>query len=227
MGFGSRSDIRKLVREGAVAVNGAVAADAGLKVDPEADEIRVRGETVRYREFVYLMMNKPQGVVSSTDDPRNRTVLDLLDARYARCGLFPVGRLDKDTEGLLVLSNDGQMAHRVLSPRRHVDKTYYVEVAGRVDESDCARMREGIVLDDGYRTMPAELVILEAGAARSRVELTVHEGKFHQVKRMFSALGKPVVYLKRIRMADLTLDPALKPGAYRELTEAEIALLRR
>jgi 16S rRNA pseudouridine516 synthase len=226
MGFGTRSGIRKLVKDGAVTVNGVLVKDSGIKVDPESDIIRVRGEEVRYRKFIYLMMNKPQGVVSSTDDPRNRTVLDLLDERYAHYALFPVGRLDKDTEGLLVLSNDGRMAHRVLSPRHHVDKTYYVEVSGQVDESDRERMKQGIVLDDGYLTMPADLRILEAGPERSRVELTVREGKFHQVKRMFAALGKPVTYLKRIRMADLVLDPELAPGAYREMTEAEIALLR-
>lgn len=229
-GFGTRSQIRKLVKEGAVQVNGTVVKDNGLKVDPERDRVTVYDEPVQYREFVYLMLNKPQGVVSATEDRRDRTVLDLIGDEYVHLDLFPVGRLDKDTEGLLLLTNDGRLAHELLSPRKHVPKTYYAEVEGAVGEGDREAFRRGVELDDGYVTMPAELDVLETGdpaAGRlSRVHLTIMEGKFHQVKRMFLAVGKRVVFLKRIRMGQLQLDETLRPGQYRELTEAELALLQ-
>ena len=225
MGFGTRSEIRKLVKQGAVTVNGAPVNNPALHVSPENDTIQIGDTPVRYRKNLYLMMNKPQGVVSATEDPREPTVVGLLAAEHARFAPFPVGRLDKDTEGLLLLTNDGQLAHRLLSPKKHVDKTYYAEVTGRVTEEDRRRLMQGVALDDGYVTMPAELVILESGPEMSRVELTIQEGKFHQVKRMFRALGKRVTYLKRIRMGNLALDPDLEPGQYRELTEEEVALL--
>lgn len=224
-GFGTRSEIKQLVKRGAVSVNGRTVKDSGQQVHPERDEIDVDGEPVVYREFVYLMLNKPQGVVSATEDTRDRTVLDLIDSRYAHFDLFPVGRLDKDTEGLLLLTNDGKLAHQLLSPRKHVPKTYYAEVEGAVDESDKAVFARGVTLDDGYVTMPAELVILHRGnpaqSELSRIELAIMEGKFHQVKRMFQSVGKRVVFLKRIAMGPLKLDPNLPAGKYRELTEKE------
>ncbi|WP_159887138.1 pseudouridine synthase [Paenibacillus puerhi] len=228
-GFGTRSIIKLLVKRGAVEVNGKKIKDSGLRVNPELDDIRVDGETVRYREFVYLMLNKPQGVVSATEDRRDRTVLDLLAEEYAHFELFPVGRLDKDTEGLLLLTNDGKLAHNLLSPRKHVPKTYYAHVEGAVEEADIHAFRRGVALDDGYETMPAELRILQTGDPAldrlSEIELTIMEGKFHQVKRMFQAVGKRVVFLKRLSMGPLTLDSELRTGTYRELTVEETAAL--
>ncbi|MCZ8512114.1 pseudouridine synthase [Paenibacillus filicis] len=232
-GFGTRSEIKLLVKRGSVRVNDKPVKDSGLQVQPDKDEITVEGEAVRYREFVYLMLNKPQGVVSATEDNRDRTVLDLLDDDYAHFELFPVGRLDKDTEGLLLLTNDGKLAHNLLSPRKHVPKTYYAVVEGYVEEADAIAFRHGVELDDGYKTMPAELRILEtmkpaaAGSpSESRIELTIMEGKFHQVKRMFQAVGKRVVFLKRITMGPLSLDSSLQAGRYRELTSEELQKLR-
>lgn len=231
MGYGSRSEIKRLVKQGAVAVGGKTIKDSGLQVDPELIAITVEGQKVEYREFVYLMLNKPQGVVSATEDMRDRTVIDLLSNEYSHFELFPVGRLDKDTEGLLLLTNDGKLAHNLLSPRKHVPKTYFAEVEGKVDAADAAAFERGVVLDDGYETMPAKLTILKEGdpAERrvSKIELTIMEGKFHQVKRMFQAVGKKVVFLKRITMGSLLLDEHLAPGQYRELTEDELEQLTK
>jgi len=226
LGYGSRSELKKAVKLGLVTVNGRVATDSGMQVDAEKDAITFDGARVHYREFIYLMMNKPAGVISATEDTREGTVLDLLEPEYASFDPFPVGRLDKDTEGLLLLTNDGQLAHRLLSPKKHVPKTYYADVAGMVTEEDAAAFRRGVTLDDGYVTMPAELRVLEAKDGASRIELTIMEGKFHQVKRMFEAVGKKVVYLKRIAMGPLPLDETLPPGAVRELTSEELESLR-
>lgn len=226
-GFGTRSEIKKLVKQGAVEVNGKTVKDSGLQVNPETDLIAVDGEKVVYRPYIYLMLNKPQGVVSATEDTRDRTVLDLLDEKYMHFEPFPVGRLDKDTEGLLLLTNDGKLAHNLLSPRKHVPKTYYAEVEGAVNESDAQSFASGVTLDDGYVTMPAKLVILAEGNPLlnkpSKIELTIMEGKFHQVKRMFQAVGKRVVFLKRVSMGNLLLDEYLAPGEYRELTDMELS----
>jgi 16S rRNA pseudouridine516 synthase len=179
---------------------------------------------------VYLMLNKPQGVISATEDSRERTVLDLLSDHYKHLDLFPVGRLDKDTEGLLLLTNDGKLAHNLLSPKKHVAKTYYAEVAGLVNEADLILFSSGVTLDDGYVTMPAKLVVLSQGdpllRKDSKIELTIMEGKFHQVKRMFLAVDKKVTFLKRISMGHLKLDEYLAPGEYRELTEEELQQLK-
>jgi len=229
LGLATRSEAKKLARAGQIRVNGEVIRDSGAKVNPETDVLEVRGERVLYRQHIYLMMNKPAGVVSATEDLRERTVLDLLGEEHRAFEPFPVGRLDKDTEGLLLLTNDGQLAHRLLSPRKHVPKLYYAEIDGLVDQRDVERFRQGVELDDGYVTMPAVLTILEAAptdrGGRSRIEVQLHEGKYHQVKRMFAAVGKRVVYLKRVAMGGLKLDPALAPGRYRELTETELATL--
>ncbi|MCL6453686.1 MAG: rRNA pseudouridine synthase [Alicyclobacillus sp.] len=225
VGFGSRKDIRALVKAGRVLVNGDVVRDPGRHVVPDVDDITVDGETVVYRAFVYLMMNKPPGVVSATEDLRDRTVTDLLEPHWQAFEPFPVGRLDKDTEGLLLLTNDGQLAHRLLSPRRHVPKRYYAEVAGEVTRADVEAFRAGLELDDGYRTLPSELSIQSMGQ-HACVEVTLYEGKYHQVKRMFEAVGKRVVYLKRLSMGSLTLDPLLPVGAVRELTDDELVRLR-
>ncbi|MGG1518332.1 pseudouridine synthase [Paenibacillus oryzisoli] len=230
VGVGSRSELKRLTKEGAIQVNGVRVKDSGMQVNPERDQITVNGEPVRYREFVYLMMNKPQGVVSATEDNRDRTVVDLLDDDYVPFEVFPVGRLDKDTEGLLLLTNDGKLAHNLLSPRKHVPKTYFARVEWEVNEADREAFAAGVTLDDGYETLPGELVILKTGDAAagipSEIELTIMEGKFHQVKRMFQAVGKTVVYLKRISMGPLQLDASLALGESRELSSDELQALR-
>ncbi|CEP69286.1 Pseudouridine synthase, RsuA/RluB/E/F [Moorella glycerini] len=225
MGFGTRKEIKKLIKEKRVQVNGELAREPGLHVIPGRDHIDVDGEPLEYRQYIYLMLNKPQGVLSATEDRLAKVVVDLLPPRYRAFHPFPVGRLDKDAEGLLLLTNDGKLAHQLLSPKKHVPKTYYAVVCGMVTEIDVEAFRQGIILDDGYRTMPGELKILCPGP-EAEVELTIYEGKYHQVKRMFAALGKKVTYLKRIAMGSLVLDEQLKPGEYRELTAEEIGKLR-
>lgn len=230
VGIGTRSELKRLAKEGAIYVNGVKIKDSGMQVNPDTDNITVNGETVMYREFVYLMMNKPQGVVSATEDNRDRTVVDLLDAAYAPFEVFPVGRLDKDTEGFLLLTNDGKLAHNLLSPRKHVPKTYFAKVEWEVSETDIEAFSQGVTLDDGYETLPGKLKILKTGneaeGLLSEIELTIMEGKFHQVKRMFQAVGKKVVYLKRLSMGPLVLDPSLVLGQVRELSKDELLALQ-
>ena len=222
----SRREVRQLIRQGRVLVDGVPARAPEDKVDPESAEILVNGERLCYRRFTWLMLHKPAGVLSATEDGRGETVLDLLAPELRRQGLFPVGRLDKDTEGLLLLTNEGGLAHDLLSPKKHVDKVYYARTAGELEEADCRAFAAGMVLGDGLECLPAGLEILSAGAGGSEALVTLREGKFHQVKRMLAARGKPVLYLKRMKMGNLTLDPALEPGEYRFLTEEEVALLR-
>lgn len=221
VGYGSRAEIKKYCKYGIIFVNGQVVNNPGLQVDPENNEIIFDGEKVNYREFVYIMLNKPGGYISATYDKFDPIVLDLIDPSYLVFEPFPVGRLDKDTEGLLVLTNDGQLSHRVLSPKKHVPKTYYAKVEGIVTNDDILEFENGVVLDDGYKTMPSQLKILKSDEI-SEIELTIHEGKFHQVKRMFESVGKKVVYLKRLSMGNLKLDESLALGEYRELTIDEI-----
>ena len=193
------------------------------KIDTERDTVLFNGMTVGYAEFEYYMLNKPAGVVSATEDRRERTVLDLIGEKR-RKDLFPVGRLDKDTEGLLLITNDGELAHRLLSPKKHVDKTYYARVAGRITEEHKKIFAAGVDIGDEKPALPAELRILSSEEI-SEVELTIHEGRFHQVKRMFHAVGGKVLYLKRTSMGSLRLDECLEPGQYRRLTEDEIRAL--
>ena len=218
----SRKESRELIRAGRVRVDGAVCRAPEQKVDGDA-AVTVDGAAVAASGPVYLMLNKPAGVVSSTDEPGARTVLDLLGEEYRHIGLFPAGRLDKDTEGLLLLTNDGPLAHRLLTPRSHVDKVYYVETDGILDESDVEAVRGGVALADGYVCLPGELELISG----SRAALTLREGKYHQVRRMLAALGKPVVYLKRVRFGPLVLDDDLPKGGWRALTEEERRALFR
>lgn len=224
-GFGSRKDVKALLKQGAVSVGGVPVKDPALHVDPDSREVTVYGDPVDYREFIYVMMHKPPGVISATEDTRDRTVVDLLPYEYRRFKPFPVGRLDKDTEGLLLLTNDGKLSHELLSPKKHVGKTYYAVIEGEVTEADGDAFRQGVELDDGYVTKPAELSILRSGP-ESEIELTITEGKYHQVKRMFESRGKQVTYLKRLMMGPLELDPALGKGDWRELSEDELAALK-
>lgn len=233
MGFGTRSEIKKAVKQGKVTVDGLIVKDSGLIVDPSECLVAFEGQPVDYRSVVYLMLNKPKGVISATEDGRERTVMDLLDPTDKRFNPFPVGRLDKDTVGLLLLTNDGALAHELLSPRKHVDKTYEALVQGDVGSADVEAFLSGVELEDGYVTMSAELVVLErvaeseeTSSACSLIRLTIREGKFHQVKRMFESVGKKVLTLKRISMGPLMLDESLSEGEYRELTEEEVDLLR-
>jgi 16S rRNA pseudouridine516 synthase len=230
LGYGSRAEIKSIVRKGVIRVNNHIVTDSGLQVDPEHDVIVFQDHVVYYREFVYLMLHKPAGVVSATEDTRDRTVVDLLHKSYQSFSVFPVGRLDKDTEGLLLLTNDGKLSHQLLSPRKHVPKTYFARIAWEVDESIIRLFSQGVKLDDGYVTMPAQLRILSHGDATNQqlaeIELTIFEGKFHQVKRMFQAVDRQVVYLKRISMGPLLLDANLALGEYRELTLIELATIK-
>ena len=224
VGVASRAELKKYCKQGLISVNGKVINNPGVQVDSESDDIRFNGEKIVYREFVYIMLNKPDGYISATYDKYDPIVLDLIDQSYLVFEPFPVGRLDKDTEGLLVLTNDGQLAHRVLSPKKHVPKTYYAKIQGKVTEEDILAFEKGVILDDGYETMPSQLKILKSDD-RSEIELTIHEGKFHQVKRMFESVGKKVVYLKRLSMGKLMLDENLGLGEYRELTDEEVKLI--
>ena len=219
----SRKEARDLVRAGRVTVDGAVCRAPEQKVD-EAAPIAVDGAPIGGCGPVYLMLNKPAGVVSSTDEPGERTVLDLLGEEYQNIGLFPAGRLDKDTQGLLLLTNDGPLAHRLLSPRHHVDKVYDVEVDGGLDDAEVEAVRTGITLADGYVCLPGELEPLPGGRS---ARITLREGKYHQVKRMLAARGKPVTYLERVRFGPLVLDESLPKGGWRALTEEEKQALFR
>ena len=217
----SRREVREMVRQGRVLVDGKPAPAADMKVDPQTAVILLDGEPLGYEKFTYVMLHKPAGVLTATEDRRQETVLDRLPPELRRRALSPVGRLDKDTEGLLLLTNDGQLAHRLLSPKSHVDKVYYARVDGALEPGDIAAFAAGMTLGDGLECLPAGLEILSPTEAL----VTLREGKFHQVKRMLAARGKPVLYLKRLSMGRLRLDPALAPGAWRMLTEEERSAL--
>lgn|SRR5699024_698735 len=227
-GFGTRKQVRQLIKDKLVKVNDQVIKSHGTKVDPEKDQITVSDVPVHYQEFVYFMLNKPQGVISATEDNLHETVIDLLEPNDIVQEPHPVGRLDIDTEGLLILTNDGQLTHHLTSPNRNVNKVYLAEIDGIVTDEDVKDFKEGVILDDGYEAKPAVLEILatDEEQALSQIKVTVTEGKFHQVKRMFQAVGKEVLSLKRLSMGDLVLDPTLEVGTYRELTKEEIELLK-
>ena len=220
----SRKEVKELVRQGRVWADGRPAARPEEKYDPQTVRLRVDGEEVDCAPFVYLMLHKPAGLLTATEDKRQKTVLDLLPPELRRRGLFPVGRLDKDTTGLLLITDDGILAHELLSPKKHVDKVYLARVEGQVDNSDVAALAGGMVLGDGTRCLPAGLEPLEDGG---RCLVTLREGKYHQVKRMLAARGKPVLELKRLSMGALVLDEGLKPGEWRFLTTEEQAELKR
>jgi len=211
-GFGSRKDVKKLVADRRVTVCGTVATDSGMKA--EAETVRVDGKPVLYEEFIYIIMNKPQGVISSTEKGRTKTVIDLLPDELKKYEPFPVGRLDIDTEGFLLITNDGPLAHELLSPKKHVDKTYYAKISGCVTEEDVVKFREGVDIGEEKLTLPAKLEILSCDGENSEIHVTICEGKFHQVKRMFHAVGKEVTFLKRISMGSMTLPKDLETGDF-------------
>ena len=220
---GSRTEVKNLLKAGRVTVNGKKEKSAKLQIDEERDEIRFDGQVLEYEEFVYYMINKPQGVISATEDPKHRTVLDLLDDLARTKEVFPVGRLDIDTHGLLLLTNDGQLAHALLSPKRHVDKTYLAHVEGIMTQEDVETFVKGIPLKD-FTCQPAKLEIVSVDSVKNQslVRVTIAEGKFHQVKRMVSYCGKEVVDLQRLTMGTLALDENLERGEWRRLTKEEL-----
>ncbi len=219
----SRREVKLLVRQGLVRLNGAAAVSAEEKCDPETAVITVNGETVVLRRFTYVLLHKPGGVLTATEDRRQETVMELLPQELRRVGLAPVGRLDKDTEGLLLLTNDGELTHRLLSPKYHVDKRYFARVDGHLTAAHAEAFAKGMTLGDGLKCLPARLEILPD----SECIVTVREGKFHQVKRMLAACGAPVVYLKRLSMGPLVLGDELGRGEHRMLREEEVAALYR
>lgn len=221
MGRGTRSQVRDMIKKGRVQINGQVVKKPEIKVNPETDSICLDGGIVEYARLEYYMLNKPQGIVSATEDGRYTTVTELIGTAL-RKDLFPVGRLDIDTEGLLLITNDGTLAHNLLSPKRHVDKVYRVRFQGALPDDAVKQFTEGILLEDGTKTLPASLKAL----GEAEAEVTVHEGKFHQIKRMFQALGCEVVYLRRLSMGPLALDNDLEPGQYRPLNQTELNALK-
>lgn len=224
MGLATRSEVKKMIKQKRITVDGKLAKNASEQVGVSEQVISLDEHPINYQEFFYFIMNKPQGVISATKDNMHQTVIDLLEIEDRNKGVFPVGRLDIDTEGLLLLTNDGQLSHQLLSPKKDVPKTYFAKVDGKVTEADVEAFKQGLTLSDGYKCLPADLKIIRAGET-SEIELIIREGKFHQVKRMVEAVGKQVFYLQRIQMGNLKLPADIALGSYREITQAEKDLL--
>lgn len=223
MGIGTRSETKKLIHQGKIMVDDEIVKVPEMKIDTKIQHVFYEGKDISYEEYEYYMLNKPAGVISATTDKAEQTVIDLIVDKK-RKDLFPVGRLDKDTEGLLLITNDGELAHNLLSPKKHVDKVYFAKVQGVVTDEDKRVFAEGVSIGNGEKAKPAVLEILKTDTV-SEICLTIQEGKFHQVKRMFHAVEKEVIYLKRLSMGSLKLDETLKPGEYRVLTEEELKRL--
>lgn len=220
-GCGTRSEIKKLIKSGAATVDGKAVRAADFKLDENTASVMLSGKKIEYKKHIYLMLNKPQGVVSATEDNLHRTVTDLVPSEYAHRKLFPIGRLDIDTEGLLIITDDGELSHRLTSPRSHIPKTYIARLAGNISGSDVETFERGITLDDGHVTLPAKLREIGENAA----EIIIFEGRFHQIKRMFAAVGNRVDYLKRTKIGGLELDGSLPLGEMREITAEELEKL--
>lgn len=229
MQIGSRKEVKSYIKKGLVKVNQVTVKQDKFQVKPETDEIFFDGEKISYQQFFYYMLNKPAGVISATRDFQQKTVIDFLQKTDFRADLFPVGRLDKDTEGFVLLSNDGNLAHRLLAPKKHVEKEYFAKIEGIVRPEDVTAFAKGLLLDKGEVALPGELTILKVDEEKetSEISLIIHEGKFHQVKRMVQAVGKKVVYLRRDRIGGVRLDKALALGEYRPLTLEELAILTK
>lgn len=223
MGLGTRTEVKKDIKKGRISVNGEIIKSPEYKIDTQTDAVLADGKEIAYEELVYYMLNKPQGVVSATEDRRDKTVLDLISEKR-RKDLFPVGRLDKDTEGLLLITNDGELAHNLLAPKKHVDKKYFVRLKAPLSEENRKCLEEGVDIGENKLTLPAQVFVLNE--ERDEAEIIIREGKFHQIKRMFHAVGNEVVFLKRLSMGSLVLDETLLPGAYRLLTLQEIERLK-
>jgi 16S rRNA pseudouridine516 synthase len=226
MNVGTRSEVKILIKKKRVKVNGQIISKDNIKVDIEIDKIELDNQVIAYVQYEYYMLNKPAGIVSATEDAKDRTVVDLIKDNTKE--LFPVGRLDKDTEGLLILTNDGDLAHKLLSPKNHVDKKYYAKIDGIVKIEHIEQFKNGININNEYTTKPAILEIIDVDNENntSEINVTIIEGKYHQVKRMFKAIGTEVTYLKRLSMGSLQLDNKLDLGDYRKLTENEINILK-
>lgn len=225
-GFGSRHEVKTMLARGRVVINGQPIKNADCRVDTSKDTVLFDGRQINYKEHLYIMMNKPRGVISASNDPKQPTVIDLLPEPLRRPGLFPAGRLDKDTEGMLIITDDGDFAHQILSPRKHVPKRYFAEVTGTLLQEAVRSFAEGLELGDGTLLKPAALQILENQGDSTQVEVIISEGKYHQIKRMFEQLGHTVLILRRLSMGGLQLDPTLNPGDAREMTAQEVALVR-
>lgn len=222
-GIGSRKEIKKHLSDGNITVNGKVVKSAAIKVDTAKDTVRAAGKTVVYSEHIYIMMNKPSGVISASNDPKAETVINLLPEELTRPGLFPAGRLDRDTEGFMLITDDGEFAHSILSPKRHVDKSYFAVIDGGLTDDQIKQFETGLDIGEGFTSLPAKLEFAEKlSDGRAAFNVTIHEGKFHQIKRMFYALGREVLYLKRTAIGNLPLDETLESGDSRALSADEI-----
>ena len=223
MGLGTRTEVKRDIKKGRISVNEEIVKSPEYKIDTQTDIVLADGKEIAYEELVYYMLNKPQGVISATEDRREKTVLDLISDKK-RKDLFPVGRLDKDTEGLLLITNDGELAHNLLAPKKHVDKKYFVRLKTALSEDNRKQLEEGVDIGEDKLTMPSQVFLLNK--EKDEAEIIIREGKFHQIKRMFHAVGNEVIFLKRLSMGSLVLDENLLPGEYRLLTPEEIERLK-
>lgn len=222
----SRKEVHRLIKSGSVSVNGIITKDRGFCIDPDTAEIRINGEMISLDKYVYIMLNKPQGVVSATKDPAEKTVVDLVPAEFKKKNLFPAGRLDRNTTGFVLITDNGDFAHKILSPKNHIEKTYEARLAEPVSAESLEKVAKGITLGDGTECLPAKVRILE-DVENPLVEIKICEGKYHQIKRMFAAVGNAVIELKRVRMGNLLLDENLQPGECRLLTKDEVELIKQ
>lgn len=227
-GIGTRKEVKDILKNKKISVNDIFVKDGKIQIDEEKDIVKYEDKIIYYKPFVYIMMNKPAGVISATEDNHHKTVIDLLNNEYRTYDIFPVGRLDIDTEGLLLLTNDGVLSHNLLSPKKHVDKKYYVKIANSLSDDDIKMLENGIKLEENFVTKKAKVEIICNNSEKNEnwAYITISEGKFHQVKRMFKAVNNEVLYLKRVKMGGLLLDEKLKLGEYRELTEGELNNLK-
>ena len=223
MGIATRKEAASAAKRGGVLINGVPQKDTAKHIDPELDEVIYLGRKIEYAKFRYIMLNKPEGYVSATEDGRDPTVLELLPPEYMNFNLFPCGRLDKNTLGLMLITDDGELSHRLLSPKRHVDKKYYFHSKFPLSEEDASRLETGVILDDGYETKPSKIELLGGG---NEGYITLTEGKYHQIKRMLDSVGNKITYLERVTFGPLSLDPSLERGEWRPLTDDEITALR-
>lgn len=226
-GIGTRSEVKNYIKYRRVWVDGAPVLKGETKIDIEKSIVTFDKRVVSYEKYCYIMLNKPKGYISATEDEEEQTVLDLIPKDYKKFNLFPVGRLDKDTVGLLILSNDGRFAHNTLSPKKHIEKKYFVHINGKITEEHIKAFNEGVVIDGGYKCLPAKLEILYSAGNLSKINITIKEGKYHQIKRMFQVFGRKVVYLKRLSFGNIQLDETLEEGQFRELNENEMKLIEK
>ena len=222
----SRKEVHRLIKAGSVSVNGITTKDRGFCIDPETALITINGQSVSLEKYVYIMLNKPEGVVSATKDPTEKTVVDLVPVEFKKKNLFPAGRLDRNTTGFVLITDNGDFAHKILSPKNHIEKTYEARLAEKIDDESLAKVAQGITLGDGTECLPAKVRVLEDGD-NPLVEIKICEGKYHQIKRMFAAVGNAVIELKRVKMGELPLDEDLAPGECKVLSKEEVELIKK